>query len=345
MYHSKRARKNTFNLKKHALNHNKIEIKKQRYEHAKISENKLTNMFSRKINRDSYNEFKINSKIHYNKFSYVRVIPKGNKMFIWFQKMNQYNSFIEPILFFENNQKNQGKYTLLNSKNNYNICCDIDTLGCGTNGTILYGTQFLYNDINYFNIENIYYYKNNNVQNISWNEKFNIINEIFTKYIKQLGYSKQDLLIISCLTQILPYDICSLKAMVPYEIHSLQYLMEDSKNIFFKQESVLQNSKQSKFYIKASLNHDEYDIYTIDNNKYVDKLYVPDYKTSVYLNGIFRNIRENQNLDLLEESDSEEDFQNIDLDKYVDLNKRILFSCIFDNNMKMWKLSSKNTHK
>ena len=34
-----------------------------------------------------------------------------------------------------------------------------------------------------------------------------------------------------------------------------------------------------------------------DNNSYVDVVYIPNYKTSVYMNSLFRNIRENNNLD------------------------------------------------
>ena len=50
-------------------------------------------------------------------------------------------------------------------------------------------------------------------------------------------------------------------------------------------------------------------------------MYIPDYKTSVMLNKIFRKIRENDNLDYIEESDDEDDFQNTEPDKYVDLKK------------------------
>ena len=35
------------------------------------------------------------------------------------------------------------------------------------------------------------------------------------------------------------------------------------------------------------------------------------------MNELFRNIKENSNLDLLEESDDEEEFENVNPDKYV----------------------------
>ena len=42
------------------------------------------------------------------------------------------------------------------------------------------------------------------------------------------------------------------------------------------------------------------------------------------MNSLFRNIKENRNLDLLEESDDEEEFENTSLDKFVDLDKELL---------------------
>ena len=54
------------------------------------------------------------------------------------------------------------------------------------------------------------------------------------------------------------------------------------------------------------------------------------------MNGLFRKIRENQNLDYIEESDDEEDFQNIEEDQYVDLQKSLSMECIFHTKFKRW---------
>ena len=54
------------------------------------------------------------------------------------------------------------------------------------------------------------------------------------------------------------------------------------------------------------------------------------------MNRIFRKIRENDNLDYIEESDDEDDFQNIDESKYVDLEKSVLIECVFNNKFKRW---------
>ena len=64
---------------------------------------------------------------------------------------------------------------------------------------------------------------------------------------------------------------------------------------------------------------------------------IPDYKTSVFMNGLFRDIKENKNLDRLEESDEEEEFENISPDKYVDLAKECRIICTYVRRFKLWK--------
>ena len=74
------------------------------------------------------------------------------------------------------------------------------------------------------------------------------------------------------------------------------------------------------------------------NNEYVlfDVAYIPDYKTSVMMNQIFRKIKENSNLDALEESDSEDEFENVQIDKFVHLNVHKNMVCVFNYKFKKW---------
>lgn len=338
MYHSKRQKHNSFNLRKNAKKHNNHTYNIQKKEYIKTSRKKITNIFQNIISGCKYNEFKIDSKIHYSKFSYMRIIPKGKKGYVWFQTNNNFNSHIAPIFYFE---MFKNRLQLLDNGNGLNICCNSQSLGIGDNGTILYGTFFKHNNVDVFNIEDIYYFQNRNISKLPWNEKFSIFSELFLKYIKQICYGKNDMLIVNSFTQRIPYDVVTLKNLVPFEIFSVQYLSEKSDHIHYKQELIQNNNAREEiFKIKACLNHDEYDIYTIDDNKIIGKLYVPDYKTSVFLNNIFRNIRENENLDLLEESDCEEDFENISLDKFVNLQMERCVKCIFDTNINMWKVKN-----
>lgn len=94
--------------------------------------------------------------------------------------------------------------------------------------------------------------------------------------------------------------------------------------------------------VKATLEDDIYNLYCIDtqkNNieKCIGIAMISTYKASVMMNKLFRKIRENDNLDLLEESDEEDDFENINEDKYVDLEKSILMYCIYSKRFKRWQ--------
>jgi hypothetical protein len=54
------------------------------------------------------------------------------------------------------------------------------------------------------------------------------------------------------------------------------------------------------------------------------------------MNGLFRKIKENVNLDAIEESDDEEEFEDMTEDKFVDIQKTLLIECVFNNKFKKW---------
>jgi hypothetical protein len=93
------------------------------------------------------------------------------------------------------------------------------------------------------------------------------------------------------------------------------------------------------FKVQADIQFDIYHLFAYGKNKssvYYNIAYIPNYKTSVFMNSIFRNIKENANLDSIEESDDESDFEDIRQDKYVDLRKHVFIECIFNMKFKKW---------
>ena len=62
---------------------------------------------------------------------------------------------------------------------------------------------------------------------------------------------------------------------------------------------------------------------------------IPNFKTSVMMNKLFRNLKENDNLDTLEESD-EEEFENEDPHKFVHLERTIAMKCEYNTKFKKW---------
>ena len=98
------------------------------------------------------------------------------------------------------------------------------------------------------------------------------------------------------------------------------------------------------FQVMADSQLDLYHLYAyggIGRDGKMSKVYcglpaIQSYKTSVFMNRIFRRIRENDNLDLAEESEDEADFENTDTNKFVDLGKVAQIECVFSTRHKKW---------
>ena len=93
------------------------------------------------------------------------------------------------------------------------------------------------------------------------------------------------------------------------------------------------------FEVSADVQFDIYHLYMCGKGGsriYYNTAYIPNYKISVFMNSIFRDIKENRNLDFIEESDDEDEFQNKSEDRFVDLKKRVAMECAFSSKFKRW---------
>ena len=84
-----------------------------------------------------------------------------------------------------------------------------------------------------------------------------------------------------------------------------------------------------------NINDDIYELYC-NNNRFYGYALINSFKLSVKMNSLFRKIKENINLDTLEESDTDEEFENTDNDKYVNLNKDVYMNCSYNKKFKKW---------
>lgn len=116
----------------------------------------------------------------------------------------------------------------------------------------------------------------------------------------------------------------------------------DSKNISKRERLAV-------FQVKPDIQNDIYYLYCYDNNSqslvHYNIAFIPDFKTSVMMNKLFRNIKENDNLDFLEESDSEDEFENEKEDRFVYLDREFNMICSYNYKFKKWvplKLADKD---
>lgn len=93
------------------------------------------------------------------------------------------------------------------------------------------------------------------------------------------------------------------------------------------------------FLVRADTRQDVYHLYARNRHgslAYYNTAGVQTLKTSRFLNSLFRSVRENTNLDLAEESEDEDTFQNVSETKYLSPNKEFELECVFDTKIAQW---------
>jgi hypothetical protein len=305
-----------------------------------------------------------NIKLSYEKIIHKKVyefdlllgIPDGKKCFVWFTSFK--NNMICILLELDNISKKEFKNIRIVN------CCFSSQL---CYGTLFFGTLFYHMNNPFFSIEDIHLYKGKDVSSDDFICKINRIANILKNDIKQISYNKNFIvfglpIIISNNNE----DFDKRLTTISYKLHSIKYIKNNSHFTLsfddFKsdvKESVRENikenvrenikenvkdftkerksiTKQEKIFIcKPDIQNDIYHLYTSEND-YIGLAAIPDYKTSVMMNNLFRIIKENQDLDALEESDDEEEFENSNIDKFVYLEKTYKMICIFNNKFKKW---------
>tara|TARA_B110000879_G_C11181353_1_gene518555 strand:+ start:5894 stop:6937 length:1044 start_codon:yes stop_codon:yes gene_type:complete len=300
----------------------------------------------------------VSQKGYTNDYNIALAIPTGKKSFIWF---TYYRNYDVCYLFDLNKEKKIVKSTQI-MKEDYNPLCK---------GTVLYGTSITDEETNnsYFVIEDIYYHKGIHLHKNTFYDKLFYIKDVLD-IVKEKPFDIQFNLPVLWQNQtsteiptIIPSDIIN---KIGYQTHHIQYRTNniikphinivlnkkintgnDSKNIqgkiYIARYTIdtfkPQYRQRTVFQVNADLQFDIYHLHAFGKNNsliYYNIAYIPDYKTSVFMNGLFRNIRENKDLDYIEESEDESDFQNINEDKYVDTNKVITMECVFHARFKRW---------
>jgi hypothetical protein len=110
-----------------------------------------------------------------------------------------------------------------------------------------------------------------------------------------------------------------------------------------QQQKTIVNRPSSKaeivFLVRPEIQDDIYDIYCLNPGLKEDHhgiAHIPNFNTSVMMNKLFRNIKENDKLDALEESDDEDEFENDKSDKFVYLDKSYKMVCVYNPKFKKW---------
>jgi hypothetical protein len=276
-----------------------------------------------------------------NTLDYYILYPKGRRGYLWF---TYYKKEMLCLLIFINGKKFDD---ISNEFYKYEI--NYDNTLC-YNNVLLIGTYFYkYNNNNkslqhYYVIDSVLNYNYYNAiiranNNNCFNSKLNLCKKV----VQAISNSTFNINLGIILNN---YDsIFKIIYKLNYDIYCVgcysnnKYLGNFILNI---QLSKTINKNETNygynFKVTATLTPDIYNLYILENNKEIFYEYalIDSYKTSVFMNDLFRKIKENKNLDLLEESDDEEEFENIDLEKYVNLGKTYIIECFYNKKFKKW---------
>jgi hypothetical protein len=263
---------------------------------------------------------------------FYMVIPRGKKAFVWF------TYWLDKNVCF---------VLILNDKNNI---CDVTSYpACFDSklslNTVIYGTLFSNinnsnNAITHFSCEQLFYYKGISTNNNTLIRNLNIFRDMFESDIKQVAYTTDFLILGMPIIKTNYEQALACINGLSYNIRGIAFYSINNNStlgIYKINGAIL---PKAIFKVKPLLGADIYELYCVDKSQSELKLYgiamIPSYKCSVMMNSLFRNIKENINLDLLEESDEEDEYENNDEDKYVDLNKSYNMRCTYNKKFKKW---------
>ena len=273
----------------------------------------------------NFPQVKLSYASSHNKVCDLRIkLPMGDKCFAWFTSFSKNN-----VCLLINEKMDEVK--LMN-------CCFSTELAYGT---VLYGTRFINNGATFFAMEDVHMYKGTKTDRQTWGNKFKLMTEMMQRDIRQISYNRK--FVVFGLPLIAePNETTNVQLYNYNEIGIYRKAFIAKPEIISKPNVVIKPqiiakpiiNKNKTFMVKPDLQNDVYHLY--QDGKLIGTAGIPDYKTSVHMNKLFRNIKENANLDALEESDDEAEFENEQLDKFVDLEKSVAMNCYYHSKFKKW---------
>lgn len=269
-----------------------------------------------------------NSKILLDNNKYYILKNKGKRSCLWFTYIEK--KFVCILILINNNDllSSENKFYIINVNYNPELCY---------NNVVLYGHYNTIYKKNYFYIDNVYNYNNYNyyVKDIRQNINFEYKLELFKYIMDYINVNNSEFNVVLPIILNNSNDLYKIIHKIPYNINNI--IIYNNNN--YISNFILQNNNKNistTFMVRALETDDIYMSYLYSKNKLIEYniLLVDSYKTSIFMNKNFRTIRENNNLDTLEESD--EEFENNSINKYVNLEKTLNIECEYNNKFKKW---------
>ena len=250
-----------------------------------------------------------------------QIVPKGIQCLLWYTYCKGMN--VCYLLYLSQKNKSINKIEKVITSFNSELCYG--------QGTLLSGVLLHYNNIQVFTILDIHVFKGWSISEKTFIDKFKFITCLLTNHTRANCYVASQLIVASAIVLPSYEEALMVSECLPYHVYCITLM--DGKDTKVKGKYIYNKTYSVRFRIKPDIHCDIYYLHTNASEDIYSIALIPDYKTSVMMNGLFRNVNENNNLDLIEESDEENDENTIP----ILLNTSIVMECMYDRKFKRWK--------
>jgi hypothetical protein len=306
---------------------------------------------------------------HVHHADVVIAVPEGRRCLLWFTSTSssltsgaEKSESMNRCVLIELSEANRmGKRYPIKT-------CFHSSLAYG-NGTVVMGTLSRIANLKTVAVHNIYSYKGTPYNNTNYLDKLRLFDSLFQHEIRQLSYFPDQVVI--GLPLMAPGDISHDELLThlrstPYQVAAAQYRYNNRKdnsvvNVPMSNMMITPIEKTTEKEAASPVKYIDYrairsgrirvsdavfsvtpdlqnDVYRLGTSAgYHGFAAIQSYETSKFMNKLFRNIKENRNLDLLEESDDEDDFENVAEDKYVYMDKTFRLLCRYLHKINKWE--------
>jgi hypothetical protein len=256
-----------------------------------------------------------------------QVVPKGSPCLLWYTYCKGMN--VCYLLYLAQNNKSIHKIEKVIASFNSELCYG--------QGTLLSGVLLHYNNLQVFTIMDIHVFKGWSISDKTFIDKFKYITCLLANHTRANSYVTSQLIVASAIVLSSYEDALMVSDGLPYPIYCITLM--DGKDTKVKGKYIYSKNISVRFRIQPDIQCDIYYLHTDTTENIYGIALIPDYKTSVMMNGFFRNVKENNNLDLIEESDEE----NEEIVNPIPLKLSIVMECMYDRKFKRWKPIQKST--
>ena len=206
-------------------------------------------------------------------------------------------------------------------------------------GTIVSGTLFYVKERVFFAITDVHQYAGTMLSDIKYSDRITYI-QVIGRHLNPMNYNNR------CITFGQPVYAKSYKELstkirtLPYDVESILYRHKDwgvgKIRTFSSQARDKQRDVECTFEVTPHVSQDVYELHCRDRitSRWAC---VQSLAESIELNKTFRKIRENTDVDLGELSPDEDEFEDVDLAKYVK-RRTVWMTGRYDPKFKKWRL-------